>query len=89
MSAIWKTKDGRRLTPAEMTTEHITNTLAMLKRKGWVSVEEFEHSWACAFSLRGEMASYYAEQAASELKPASIIDALEEELTRRTVTRHL
>jgi len=31
----WVTKDGRRLTPAQMGTNHLRNTVNLLKRWGW------------------------------------------------------
>ena len=33
---LWTTKDGQRINPQDMTTSHIKNSLAMLKRHGVV-----------------------------------------------------
>lgn len=83
LGPIWVTKDGRRIPVTDMETAHIENTLAMLKRKGWCSPEEFTSAWCSLGMCRGEMATYYAEQAVVSMKPAKIVGVLEDELLRR------
>lgn len=84
--ATWKTRDGRKLNIAEMETDHIKNCIAMLRRKGLCSTDEFHDSWRFVSSCQGEMASYYAEQQASGMHPSRAIDAFEAELARRRAT---
>lgn len=41
--SVWTTKDGRRIPVRQMSTEHVQNTLAMLKRKE-AMLDEFHSS---------------------------------------------
>jgi hypothetical protein len=79
----WTKQDGTQVEISEMSTEHLKNTLAMLKRKGYVSPEEWEAHLAAAFSFSGEMSSYYAEQEADRMKVHAAIPALEKEYAKR------
>ncbi len=79
----WTTKDGRVLRLSEMSTDHLKNAAAMLRRKGYCSVDEFELSWSALSMCQGEMASYYAEQACADLRPTRALDALDAEIATR------
>ena len=52
----WTTKDGREIKVVDMTTQHISNTISMLRRK----LETLE--CASCYMPSGDMAQYYAEQ---------------------------
>ena len=46
----WKTRDGREIPIKEMGTDHLKNCVAMLRRKGFVTPEEYFSCLAYAFS---------------------------------------
>lgn len=80
----WTTKDGQKLEPRDMTTSHIKNCLAMLKRKGAISDQTF---LSCLSAPpNGDMAQMAWEQEINDLlsRPiAPIIDEFEKELRMR------
>lgn len=81
---VWTTKDGRTMAIRHMTTQHIINTIAMLRRNGFVSVGEFHNAWYSYAALDGDsMAAYYAEQEVATMTPTQALDDLEEELNNR------
>lgn len=51
MSAIWETRDGRRVPVSEMTDAHLGNTVRYLCRKAW---KQFNVSTRC---VNGDMAA--------------------------------
>ncbi len=81
----WTTKDGRTLNIKDMSTLHLRNAVAMLRREGFVSEEDFLVCLGAASSLRGEMASMYAEQEAYGMKVSPALGPMEEELASREV----
>jgi len=79
----WRCKDGREVRIQDMSTEHIQNALALLQRKGFVSVDEFHACGALMCSVHGEYAQMYAENALSSMSPYQAIDAFQHELEKR------
>lgn len=81
---IWTTKDGRKLPVKDMETGHIQNALAMLKRKGFVSVKTL-NIYLRGPEPRGDGAQMAFETefnyVADHVHP--FIDAFEEELENR------
>ena len=84
MSRVWKTLDGREIPIERLTTPHLKNIIAMLKRKGHVSAEEFGSSIAAAASMQGETAQMYAENEVATMKVNPMLDVLEMELEKRS-----
>jgi len=39
---LWRTKDGREVKAKDMSFSHLTNSLAMLKRKGFIDPKTYE-----------------------------------------------
>lgn len=46
----WTTKAGNQVPLADLETSHLKNIISMLRRKGFVSLEEFHASCAAAAS---------------------------------------
>lgn len=85
---IWVQKDGTKIEMSEMTDTHLKHALALVERKISRVTEEVSDAWGFAGSCRGEMASYYAEGAASntEQRLASLVrlrDGLQGEINSR------
>jgi hypothetical protein len=60
---LWTTKDKQRIRICDMTLSHLENTLRMLKRKAVLNrAEEISAAYSAASTLRGDMATYYADQ---------------------------
>jgi len=84
----WKTKDGEKLEISQMSTSHIENTLAMLKRNGFCSAKMFHFYMTCG-EPNGEMAQVVFDK---ELDywlgktPTKYIDEFEKELENRRIT---
>ncbi len=79
----WTTKDGRKIDIKDMSDDHLKNSIAMLRRNGFVGADEYEVALGSAFSMGGEMAQYYAEQSAADMMPSQCLDAMEYELAVR------
>ena len=67
---FWKTKSGKLICIKDMETDHIVNTLAMLKRNGFISQRVFDFFYCGIKSL-------------CDFKVNEYIDPLEEELKTR------
>jgi hypothetical protein len=80
---IWTMRDGTRIRIADMETSHIKNTIAMLKRKGFIGEEEFDSINYGAYP-RGELAQEAWLQDMNSIKVSYELDDLESELARRT-----
>lgn len=84
MELQWRARDGRLYNPKDMTTEHICNALAMLKRNGFIG-QSFIHSLLTA-QLNGEYAQLAILSAIDEFssRPVSpFIDIFEAILKER------
>jgi hypothetical protein len=82
---LWTTKDGRKIAIKDMTTEHIQNTINLLKRNGFISVDTF-NLYLSTPGPQGEMAQYYFDQELDEVLSSpttEYLDLFEEELQRR------
>jgi hypothetical protein len=83
--ATWVTKDNRRIKVSEMEDRHLRNTLAFMERK----LDDLMNEQAAAYAYDGgEMATYYATQAAEEMgEPIADarywIEVFETEIKRR------
>lgn len=79
----WTTRDGRKLDIEKMDTDHIQNSLAMLKRNGRVSMKTLTPYLRGV--PRGEGAQMLFEQEFNHVADHAdpFIDAFEDELTRR------
>lgn len=86
MVKFWKTLDGRRLKICEMDIDHLRNAAAMLRRNGGCSIADLNSAFYSLQCCQGDMATYYAEQALSNLRPSGTLDALEEEIAKRDRT---
>jgi hypothetical protein len=84
-TSYWKTKDGRILYIDEMTTEHLRNTIAMLERKGFVSVSQKQFYFnAPQPNGDGALLAFEREQAqVFEAPLCPQLDALRHELKKR------
>lgn len=80
----WKCKDGRVLEVSEMGTDHLKNTIAMLRRNGVVTPDEF---LSClAYACSGDTpdgAAMAAEAEVDGMKQWNGLEVLEDELARR------
>lgn len=82
----WTTKDGRKLNVNDMSTQHIKNSLAMLKRKGHVSAKTLLFYLNCPEPGGDGAQMAFEEELDSAIKNANpFIDAFEEELKTRPV----
>lgn len=80
MAVRWRTRDGRRLRPSEMSDQHILNTIAWLQRRKAERAAELNAGWTCLGFLQGEYATYYAEQdLGREEERAWLMDAVADE----------
>ena len=85
MKDKWRTKDGRELVVEGMSTEHIISSLALLKRKGFVSPSTVEFYLTCPSPV-GDMAQVAFDQECSRVfsSPVSLfIDVFKAELKKR------
>ncbi len=80
---FWVTRDGRVLLMSEMETDHLRNTIAMLRRKGYCTLAEFDEAWMSMSLLRGEYALMAAEESVAMMHPSRVLEQLEAELARR------
>jgi hypothetical protein len=83
----WKCWDGRVLDIKEMTTEHLKNVIAMLRRNRVVTFDEYLScaAHACSGSC-GEYSAMAAESELDSMKPWAGLEKLEAELERRPKT---
>lgn len=81
MSGQWTTRTGETINICDMTTSHLANTIAMLRRKGFIGLSELVIYLGS--EPNGEMAQdlYFAEL--NHIKTHPAIDELEAELKRR------
>ena len=85
---LWTTKDGHHINPQDMTTSHIENALAMLKRHGVVGPSTVSF-YLSGPMPRGEMAleAYFQEFNAVLNAPVSeFVDVFEAILREREET---
>jgi hypothetical protein len=78
----WKTRDGRTLAPSEMSTEHLKNAIAMLRRQGKVTHGELLSMIAYAGSAP-DGAAMAVEQEIDNARVSRGLSVLEAELSRR------
>lgn len=81
----WQSKDGRRTEICDMETSHLKNTVAMLNRRGAVSISDRE-SMLCCSPPNGDMASYYFDQEFDTIFSSPVcreLDELRAELKKR------
>jgi len=64
---IWITKDGDVLNLREMDEDHLRNATNMVGRQLVNLHKELSASFSCMAMFQGDMATYYAEQAADGL----------------------
>lgn len=84
MASTWTTKDGRIIPIAQMTDDHLLNTIRMIEAK---FQEALLDAFGAAASFNGEMAQMYAEQEAMSLVPPAVLDELIVEADRRHLRR--
>jgi len=81
----WKCQDGREIEIKAMTASHLKNTIALIRRKGGMTVTEFNSCIAYVCSpFAGECASMALERELADAAPCGELEALEEELANRT-----
>jgi len=80
----WKCKDGREIDIKDMEASHLKNAIAMLRRKGVVTTDEF---LSClAYACSGDTpdgAAMAAETEVDRMKPWKGLNIMEDELARR------
>ncbi|CAB5514410.1 hypothetical protein LMG26857_03469 [Achromobacter anxifer] len=81
----WTCRDGRVLAIVDMTTQHLQNTVRMLRRKGFVTPDEMLYAAHIPSSM-GDYAQLAAEQAIADMKVIGSLEPMEAELARRGVT---
>lgn len=59
--SIWRTRDGREIPIVQMDTGHLKNTVAFLRKRGWITQKEAIPPPSFPM-LNGEYAQYFAEQ---------------------------
>lgn len=82
---VWTTRSGEKIPVVNMQTSHIENSLAMLKRNGFISPSTVDN-YMCGPMPHGEMAqdAFWSEFDSILNRPVSeAIDWFEEELFRR------
>ena len=80
----WKCGDGSEVEIGEMSTAHLENAIAMLKRKGFVSLDVFFSCGAYAFSAdTPDGAAACAEAEFDRMTPSKLLGCLEGELNKR------
>lgn len=80
----WKTKDGREIPIQDLPTPHLTSIIAMLRRRGYVTPEEYQGLAAYArSSSTPDGAQLAAESELLSTRPWEVLKHLEEELHRR------
>jgi hypothetical protein len=81
-AVMWTTREGTRIEPHLMGTQHIQRSLYLLMRAA--RKEMFNEGLdGLAHGFQGEMASYYAENAAMDMmdssnKPAAVFEYIQE-----------
>ena len=84
----WKCKDGRELDIKDMETNHLKNAIAMLRRKGVVTTDEY---LSClAYACSGDTpdgAAMAAEAEVDRMKPWKGLEVMEVELQSRANAR--
>lgn len=81
----WTTKDGRKLTVDQMSTNHIKNALNTLKERGYVGLKTLNFYMSCPLP-HGEMAMDAFDQEFDWVSSAPVskwVDIFEEELKNR------
>lgn len=80
----WRCKDGRSIELSDMETSHLHNTVNMLRRKGFVTPEDFDACARYAYSpMSGDYAAMAAEQELLRSHPSRQLAQLEAELAER------
>lgn len=84
----WKCKDGRVLELKDIETDHLKNIIAVLRRKGLVTMDEFLScaAYACAGSTP-DGAAMAAENELAGMCPWEGLEILEDELATRNRRR--
>lgn len=78
----WTCRDGRVLAIVDMTTQHLQNTVRMLRRKGFVTPDEMLLASYIPASM-GEFAQMAAENELAAMKVINSLGPMELELARR------
>lgn len=81
----WKCKDGTKIAIENMSTEHIQNSIKMLKRKNYIEYSKYDFYLGCS-GPTGEMAQYAFDSEFDSIVskvPSKILDALNTELAKR------
>ncbi len=84
---IWKCRDGKLINVSDMTDQHVSNTLAMLRRQGFIGRNTLE-AYLAYPPPQGDMASYYYEQELDRVFSRPVndwVDVFEEEVKRRHI----
>lgn len=85
MSAVWTTRDGRRMLLCDMETSHLKNCISMMRGKGYVTAGELLDCLRYA-STAPDGASMAAEEASLHMRPSAMLGQLEKELSKRGVS---
>jgi len=86
-TTTWKTKEGQVLDIKDMSTKHLENAVAMVRRKGFITQDQYLRLAAYAFGGdTPEMASYYAEGELSQAKVSMALGPMEDELAARKMS---
>lgn len=101
MNGLWRMRDGTDIAISDMSTRHIENTLAMLKRKGFISLSEkasvieaiVKYETPLRLEILGDMAEAQVSADFDQLldyrfRVHPSIDELEAELARRKQEDH-
>jgi hypothetical protein len=59
---IWRTRDGREIEIVRMDTGHLKNTVAFLRKRGWITHAEAVPLPRFPTGFTGEYAEMFAEQ---------------------------
>lgn len=86
-SKQWRMKTGEVINIADMTDSHLANTIALLRRKGFVSGSDLEIYLTSEPNGEHAQDLYFAEL--SRIKTHPLLDELEAEQKRRRTSRAL
>jgi hypothetical protein len=84
-TVVWTTKEGKQIPIGKMATQHIRNTLNMLRENGFIGAETRRYYTSCPSpTAEGALDAFNQEfDRVIEARPTEFIDLFEAELKKR------